>query len=475
MNYILFIIYIFFFNQLYGECSDLSYQECIQWPDYCEWNDDTDQCQDIGGGGDGGDDTSFGPYEYNLITESDGLRNGPDYRDGILYYPLGAEYPYKSIIITPGWGGGSSSMSSWAEFYASHGFIAMTIGPNDEINDSHQMRGEGLIDGIETIRQENLRTGSPLYGLIDVDNYSVSGYSMGGGACHNAAMIDSSIRTVISLNPTVLFEDCNYCPLEDGYCICLVPELIDHSIPSIIFAGEAEVNELPDYAGMLGQDIYANLPETTEKVLFEGAAGGHGSAVYPSSEVASYVLDWLKYQVLEDNIACEALLENPETASQYLTNINCDNSQQIEIQLSYGQDWNIVGIPVIVENSEIEIVYPESIENTMFSFGLEGYTLESSIENGSGYWLRFNEMGSSFITGNAIDELIINLNTDWNLISGISETLPVNSIIDLDNIIIDETIYGFSDGYYNSENLVPGNGYWIRALTSGQITLILSR
>ena len=41
-------------------------------------------------------------------------------------------------------------MSSWGAFFASHGYVAMTIGPNDEINDSHYQRGEGLIDGIET-------------------------------------------------------------------------------------------------------------------------------------------------------------------------------------------------------------------------------------------------------------------------------------------------------------------------------------
>ena len=91
-----------------------------------------------------------------------------------------------------------------------HGYIAMTIGPSDPINDSHGQRGEGLIDGIETIRQENYRQGSPVNGLVDEENFIVSGYSMGGGASHNAALMDGSIKALISLNPTVIFEDCNY-------------------------------------------------------------------------------------------------------------------------------------------------------------------------------------------------------------------------------------------------------------------------
>ena len=327
---------IFFLTNIYAECYELNYSDCLYWSSFCEWNDETGQCQETGGGSGGsggstgGGGTSDGPYEYSTITESQGLRNGPDYRDGVVYYPIGAEAPFKSIVLTPGFGGGSSEMSSWAEFYASHGFIAMRIGPNDEINDSHYQRGEGLVDGIESIRQEHSRVGSPLYGLVDTDNFSVSGYSMGGGASHDAAMIDGSIKAVISLNPTVLFEDCDLCPGEvyDGvvYCICLVPELIEHSVPSLIFAGEVEVNELEAYEGLLGQDVYENMPSTTDKILFEGAGSGHGFAAYPYGEVAEYALNWLNYQVLEDVSVCELLLVEPSSASLYSTNIDCEGS-----------------------------------------------------------------------------------------------------------------------------------------------------
>ena len=332
MKNTLIISKLILFSIIYAECYELSQAECLDWPDYCEWNDDTGQCQEIGGGTGGGTGggSSDGPYEYTTITESQGLRNGPDYRDGVVYYPIDGEAPYKSVVFSPGWGGNGATMSSWAEFFVSHGFIAMTIGPNDEINDSHQQRGEGLLDGIETIRQENSRNGSPLYGMIDIDSFSVGGYSMGGGACQNAAMMDNSLKAVISMNPTVLFEDCNLCPAEDfegvTYCICLVPELINHAIPSLIFAGEVEVNEMPAYDGALGQDIYENMPSTTDKILFEGAGDGHGFAAYPYGEVQEYALNWLKYQVLDDNESCQSLLEIPQSASQYLTNIECSDS-----------------------------------------------------------------------------------------------------------------------------------------------------
>ena len=77
---------------------------------------------------------------------------------------------------------------------------------------------------------------------------------------------------------------------------------------------------------MLGQDIYANMPTTTDKIMFEGANSGYGFAAYPSGEVSEYALNWLKYQVLGDMSSCEALLNYPSSASQYLTNFECSSS-----------------------------------------------------------------------------------------------------------------------------------------------------
>ena len=40
-----------------AECSDLSYADCIYWSAFCEWNQETNQCQDIGEG-DGGEENN---------------------------------------------------------------------------------------------------------------------------------------------------------------------------------------------------------------------------------------------------------------------------------------------------------------------------------------------------------------------------------------------------------------------------------
>ena len=455
------------------DCSDLSYNLCLEYSKYCEWNEATNQCQNTGGGG---NNDIIGPYKYVTITENDGLRNGPEYKDGVVYYPLGGKSPYKSIVLTPGFGGGSADMSNWAVFYATHGFIAMTIGPNDEINDSHYQRGEGLLDGIETIIQENTRVGSPLYGLIDINSFAVSGYSMGGGAAHDAALIAQNnakniIKAIVSLNPTVLFEDCNICPEEeyDGkiYCICLAPELINHSIPSLIFAGEVEINELESYKGLLGQDIYYNLPENTTKILFEGINSGHGFSASPYGEIAEYSLNWIKYYLLNDNTECDSLLQTPSSASIYLNNLKCSETNSITIQ--YNPGWNIVGLPVYVEDFLGVNIFPEATKNTLYTFNSK-YVLEELLTPGIGYWVYFKDQSNVTLSGSQINELTINLSQGWNMISGISSK---QILTDDDNIIIPNTLFSFNASYFLSNTMEPGNGYWIRASKNGVITISL--
>ena len=142
------------------------------------------------------------------------------------------------------------------------------------------------------------------------------------------------------------------------------------------------------------------------------------------------------------------------------------------ILVPYSSGWNIVGLPLDVEDASYSILFPESIEGTLYSFN-GGYNIAAIITNGEGYWLRFNEEGSTTITGIPINELTISLNEDWNLISGISTSINISDIQDPDGIIIAGTVYGFAlGGYSNAEIIEPGKGYWVRTNSSGSITLI---
>ena len=359
MKYLIksFILFIFSINSINADCSDLSYDECIYWGGYCEWNEETNMCQEIGGGG---DDTEYGPYEISFINESNGLRNGPDYLDGVLYYPIDGEPPFRSVVLTPGWDSDGSSMSTWGEFYASHGILAMTIGPNNQVDDTHEQRADGLLDAITTIKQENWRTDSPLLGLIDTNRFIVAGYSMGGGASQIALTLENSnnsqsIVAGIALNPTIIIYDCDNCPPESAEgCWCFLPEHMIHETPTLIIAGQNEIDELPSYEGALGQDMYAHTPETTMKMLYEISGGSHGSAAFPSGDVLEKTLFWAKYHLLEDVSYCDSLLNVPSDASQFLTTLDCNVVNVYDLNddgIVDGEDLDYLVISIINDNA----------------------------------------------------------------------------------------------------------------------------
>ena len=151
--------------------------------------------------------------------------------------------------------------------------------------------------------------------------------------------------------------------------------------------------------------------------------------------------------------------------------VRCIRDETDTILVPYSTGWNLVGLPLDVEDSNYLTIFPDAIENTLYSFD-DAYTSDSIMILGEGYWLRFESAGNTTITGNTINELTISLNEGWNLISGISTPLNISDIQDPDGIIIAGTVYGFSSGgYSNAEILEPGKGYWIRTNNSGNIIL----
>ena len=183
----LIIVNVFSYYVLKADCSDLTYEECIYWSGYCEWNEDTGLCQNLAGGG-GDDDIQFGPYQFDYLTEADSIRGSELYNGTLLYFPLDANPPYSSIVLIDAFGD-EFGLQSWARYFSSYGFIAMTIGNFDRSTRDgnsewdYADRALGLLDAIETIKQENTRELSPLFGQVDTISFAVSGYSTSGGGC----------------------------------------------------------------------------------------------------------------------------------------------------------------------------------------------------------------------------------------------------------------------------------------------------
>tara|TARA_B100000029_G_scaffold494431_1_gene558159 strand:+ start:164 stop:1162 length:999 start_codon:yes stop_codon:yes gene_type:complete len=294
-----------------------------------------------------------GPYDVDWIYESDGLRNGPYYLGATLYYPINTSESLASIVIVPGWGMPESSIQNWGPFFASWGIIAMTIGTNNPSTDWPEDRAEALLDAIETIRQENNRIGSPVNGKIDLNSFAVSGWSMGGGGAQLAAVMEPTLKAVIAL-----------CPWLDNWV--LEPDDLNHSVPTLIFSGQYDVNAPP----YLHANIHYNYtPSTTDKLLFEVEYGDHYVANGPyggSGYVGDRALKWINNYLLGDNSNCELLLEVPPTASQYLTNIECDSV--IQGDLNGDDSVDILDVIILVNH----ILSPSTLELEGADINIDG-------------------------------------------------------------------------------------------------------
>ncbi len=253
------------------------------------------------------DITNPGVYNVATLTDADGLRDGPDYGSATVYYPTDATPPYASVVIVPGFLSAPSSVAAWGPFLASHGIVAMVIGTNSGF-DQPAARADGLLDAIETLRQENVRINSPLLGNLDLDRFAVSGWSMGGGGAQLAAAADPSIKAAVALCPWLGSPD---------------PADLNHAVPVLILSGQDDPTAPPSSHANVH---YEYTPATTDKLLFEAAGGNHSVANNPANvqgDIGKIALSWYKHYLLDENCYCPFVLDTPASSSQYLINLEC--------------------------------------------------------------------------------------------------------------------------------------------------------
>jgi len=132
-------------------------------------------------------------------------------------------------------------------------------------------------------------------------------------------------------------------------------------------------------------------------------------------------------------------------------------------------NWNIVGLPGEVPPPAYYLdIFPSAIEGTCTGHNGSYYNADNLV-NGEGYWLCFNEAGNTIIIGDEISELVIDISSGWNLISGISTETPIEYIDDPNEILVPNCFFGYDNGFLPSESMVPGKGYWVRANNNGII------
>ena len=264
-----------------------------------------------------------GPYSVSTIDENSGVRNGPDYSGSTIFFPTYSSLNMlSSIVLVPGFMNSELTIQNWGDFFASHGIVTMTIGTN-LLTDTHIKRRDALLDAIVSLKNENQRILSPLFGKIDTTSIGVGGFSKGGGGAQLVPNLNPNISAILALYPW-LDNPSN----SD----------LNHSVPTMIISGQLDAFAPP---GIHANVHYNLLPNTTEKLKYEVAFASHDAISGPNAgfgDVGVRALSWLKTFLLKDSCYCPIAVLEPSTSSSYITNLECN---LISNQLEYYSDSKV--------------------------------------------------------------------------------------------------------------------------------------
>lgn len=132
--------------------------------------------------------------------------------------------------------------------------------------------------------------------------------------------------------------------------------------------------------------------------------------------------------------------------------------------------WNMVSVPQTVTDYRKNILYPTASSAAFIYVG--AYRARDTMKNGVGYWLKFDGDQHVAISGVRRTTDTIMVSDKWNMVGSIGNPLPTSAITSDPTGIITSPYFGYDDGYFPADTILPGEAYWVK--TSGGGKLIFS-
>jgi len=203
----------------------------------------------------------------------------------------------------------------------------------------------------------------------------------------------------------------------------------------------------------LGVTIHWNLPNGVTGWLKDAITGGY-LINYPMAGQDSFFVQYI-YNIVEiDVILYYALV-----------------STQSSVSINNG--WNLLSVPLAASDMTGTTLFPEAI-SPFYSYN-SGYSQVTTLENGKGYWAKFDSSQSVTISGTYVSGNEISVVQGWNLIGPFAYNVVVSGITTVPPNILSSPFYGYEGGYIIPTTLLPGKGYWIKANQNGVIQLNADR
>jgi len=130
--------------------------------------------------------------------------------------------------------------------------------------------------------------------------------------------------------------------------------------------------------------------------------------------------------------------------------------------------WNMRSVPLLLGDYRRVSLFPASSS----AFAYRGsYEIRDTLQNGTGYWIKFASPQTVQITGLPVARESIDVRANWNMVGSISSTIAVNTLASMPGGIVTSKFYSYSGSYVASDSIRPGHAYWVKVNQAGKLIL----
>lgn len=141
----------------------------------------------------------------------------------------------------------------------------------------------------------------------------------------------------------------------------------------------------------------------------------------------------------------------------------------------YLPGWNIVSIDAVVPNGDAGLLFPVAASSPYSYDASYGYRLESELEPGPGYWVKFDDTTQALEhAGPAWTSAVIDVVKGWNLVGALRGAIHPSSIGSNPPGIVTSQFYRYAGGYMVADSLRPKHGYWVNVSQAGQLIMSMT-
>lgn len=145
-------------------------------------------------------------------------------------------------------------------------------------------------------------------------------------------------------------------------------------------------------------------------------------------------------------------------------------SPAVTLNFDYGTGWNLISLPFPVSNPAISALF-QNAGSLAYAYD-DGYLAFNELSSRKGFWLRFNNPDRLTVTGYPVTSDSLQLDSGWNLIGSISESLSAEDVLQRSGEFLSSRFFGYtSSGYAAATSLEPGRAYWVKASSPGILFL----